>query len=59
MLNEIGQSVMRPKLKLWEKILIGALMADWDIEGMWEDLYFKMIAISNACTPIKYILSTR
>ena len=33
--------------------------ADWDIEGMWEDLYFKMIAISNACTPIKYILSTR
>ena len=42
-----------------ENINWGFNGADWDIEGMWEDLYFKMIAISNACTPIKYILSTR
>ena len=32
--------------------------ADWDIEGMWEDLHSKMIAISNACTPIKKIKTT-
>ena len=29
--------------------------AEWDIEGMWDELHSKTIAISDECTPIKTI----
>ena len=33
-------------------------VAEWDIEGMWDELHSKIIAISDECTPIKTIRCT-
>ena len=33
-------------------------VTEWDIEGMWDELHSKVIAISDECTPIKTIRCT-
>ena len=33
-------------------------VAEWDIEGMWDELHSKIIAMSDECTPIKTLRCT-